>query len=315
MMKASTITRISELAPEQLEVRIREWGQAFKARNQDPQVRAALKAHLVEKERRQIVAFADEQLAAAIVTYQEKVRAGSRGGGEVLERLMKEEARRRNIANPLGTSAPTARDGAVSADQLRRRVPTNSGPRPRGTTNEAAACSRTAGRSAMVVCDVVPRCETKTAEVDSRYRGVGGWLLFWCICLTIVAPLLALGMFIAGMHQASQHFDRFPGLQGILVFDGLLSAGVVTFGVYAGIALWTVKRNAISVAKTYLFVALATAAFSNLVLPLMAGFPPEATGAMLKEGLRAMIWPYIGFSIWNSYLKKSKRIKATFPDQ
>jgi hypothetical protein len=96
------------------------------------------------------------------------------------------------------------------------------------------------------------------------------------------------------------------------VLDGLLSAGVMAFGIYAGVSLWTIKRNAVAIAKAYLVVYLIASAVSNLILPLMAGLPAEATGAIVRQGLSAMVWPYVGFSIWNSYLNKSRRVKATF---
>jgi hypothetical protein len=95
MAENENMLQVAELTPEQLEARIRKWTRVFKTGTGDPEVRTKLKALLLEKEKRHVVAFTDEQLAATIAQYREKVRAGGRGADEILERLIQEDTRRK----------------------------------------------------------------------------------------------------------------------------------------------------------------------------------------------------------------------------
>ena len=81
------MSQIADLAPEELQAQVRSCTRAIGAGDTVPAVHATLKTLLLEKERRHVIAFTDEQLAAAIARYQSKVEAGDRGAAMVLYRL------------------------------------------------------------------------------------------------------------------------------------------------------------------------------------------------------------------------------------
>jgi hypothetical protein len=149
------------------------------------------------------------------------------------------------------------------------------------------------------------------APAESRYKGVGGWLLLFCLVLTVFSPLITLGSLAAGYGESSKYFHQFPGLLVITVIDTFLSVGLVAFSVYAGIGLWTIRPGAVQMARRYLFFFLGYLAISA-ILPFMAGLPSSVHEAMFAQVARDTFRGVIFFAIWYSYLNKSKRVSATY---
>ncbi|RKY29009.1 MAG: hypothetical protein DRP79_01555 [Planctomycetota bacterium] len=144
-----------------------------------------------------------------------------------------------------------------------------------------------------------------------RYYGVKGWLLFFCLVLTVVGPLLTVVTFSYAVSEIIEYFDTFPGLLNMLIIDCVLSVGLMSFSVYAGIALWRIKPNAVKIAKSYL-VCYLIYAFIAAGLPFAAGLPEEANMVILGESVKDLFRSFIFFVIWFSYLSKSKRVRDTY---
>jgi len=150
-----------------------------------------------------------------------------------------------------------------------------------------------------------------SAFIDPQYCGVGGWLLFFCLVLTLFSPLATLFNLVGSFAAASPAFARFPGLLAISVIDTLLSVGLMVFSIYAGIGLWRIQPGAVQTTKTFLKFFLGYLAFAA-VLPFMAGLPAAANEAMVAAVVVSTVRGVIFFAIWNSYLNCSKRVKATY---
>jgi hypothetical protein len=148
-------------------------------------------------------------------------------------------------------------------------------------------------------------------SVEPRYKGVGGWLLLFCLSLTVFSPLITLGSFAASYYKCFQHFHRFPGLLVIAVIDTLLIPALVAFSIYAGVALWHIRPGAVRTAKRFLLSVLGYQAIAA-VLPFMAGLPPAATGAIIIKVVDGAMTNVAFVAIWYSYLNKSERVKATY---
>jgi len=149
------------------------------------------------------------------------------------------------------------------------------------------------------------------AAVQPEYQGVGGWLLFFCISLTVLGPLLTVASLITGFGISAEAFREFPGLLVMLIIDTVLSLGIAGFGLYAGLQLWRVRPGAVLTAKKYLYCALGYHIL-GIGLPWIAGLSPEDTKAMIVDGIRDTVRGLIYFAIWFSYLNQSKRVKATY---
>jgi hypothetical protein len=143
------------------------------------------------------------------------------------------------------------------------------------------------------------------------YRGVGGWLLLFCIALTVLSPLLTFGSLAWGYGAYSKYFHQFPDLLVIGVIDTLLSLGLMIFSVYAGIGLWRIRPGSVRLAKRYLLCFLGYRTFAA-ILPLMAGLPSAANDAMIAQVATDIVRSVIFFAIWYSYLNKSQRVRATY---
>jgi len=84
-----------------------------------------------------------------------------------------------------------------------------------------------------------------------------GWLLLLCVGLTILGPLYAVASLTGSFRELTPLFDQFPGLMVLLVVDTTFTVGLMTFSIYAGVALWQIRPGAVSTAKRYLLWSLA----------------------------------------------------------
>jgi Protein of unknown function (DUF2569) len=144
-----------------------------------------------------------------------------------------------------------------------------------------------------------------------QYRGIGGWLLFLIVSLTIITPTFQ--GYIVYSEWKLYHTTPSSLLFNVLAVDWSMRAILIVLGIYAGIRLWLVKPGAPHLAKTYL-----VAIFAQQVVLLLMGFwiasrvaaTPESIGSVIMEPLRSVIY----VAIWYSYLNKSQRVAATFCD-
>lgn len=152
---------------------------------------------------------------------------------------------------------------------------------------------------------------TRLLPAEPEYKGVRGWLLLFCLSLTVFSPLLTIGSLGVGYSESSKYFDQFPGLRVINVIDIILSLGIVAFSIYAGAGLWSLRPGAVQMAKRYLLCFLGYHAVVA-ILPFMAGLPSASIDAMIMPVAQNTLRGVIYFAVWYSYLNNSKRVKATF---
>lgn len=145
------------------------------------------------------------------------------------------------------------------------------------------------------------------APPPPRYRGVRGWLLFFCISLTIISPLATVAQLRVTIESESRLFDLHPGLRVMVLLDIALAA----FGMYAGICLWRVALGAVKKVKLFLWCKLAYLVVPPpIILLFIARLPMN--GATISELMKEVALPVISFLIPMAYLSQSKRVKATY---
>ena len=147
-------------------------------------------------------------------------------------------------------------------------------------------------------------------EQSGKY-GVGGWLLLLCFALTIGSPLRTFYTLITSYNEVAPLFDLFQGLKTLFYIDGFLSGIVTILSIRAGIALWTIKQDAVKIAKNYFWIFM-TYSVIAIFLPFFAGLPSEANNAMIPEIIKGFVQSLIFFGIWYSYLSVSTRVKTTY---
>lgn len=142
------------------------------------------------------------------------------------------------------------------------------------------------------------------ATPSEKYKGVRGWLLLLCIGLTIGGPIRALAEVGKSHALFAPYFSRVPNLEAFWMTFNLINVGLSIYGLIVGIALWRVQPGAVRGAKRFLWCLLAFSV-GALFLPILFGLPVAGAATIQPLGI-------FSFLIWFFYLKKSKRVKATY---
>ena len=132
--------------------------------------------------------------------------------------------------------------------------------------------------------------------------GVGGWLLFFCISLTFLAPAWQARIGARALRNLAT--ARVP-IQTLLRLGsvGAIYSGLAVFSCIAGVILWTQRPQGVNVAKAYLLVAA--------VLPISLYLLLYASG--MHVDLVRIIFGRLLYSVtWFSYLTASRRVKVTY---
>jgi hypothetical protein len=127
---------------------------------------------------------------------------------------------------------------------------------------------------------------TKSATQRPEITGVRGWLLLFCIMVTIYAPARTAAEVIFGPW----------GYSSVIV----LCLAALAF--FTGISLWQVNSRALLLTKVLLIVLFCLGTL-GLVVDVVNGTRLDR-GSDLEFMTEAAIW------YW--YFKKSKRVRATF---
>ncbi len=148
-------------------------------------------------------------------------------------------------------------------------------------------------------------------NTDTRYKGVKGWLLLLCVCLTILDPLSAFITLIAVTNETKPYFDQQPGLFRLMLIGGLCSTCLIVFSIYTGISLWKIVPNAVTTVKRYFICAFLYSLFS-IFLPAIVGLSEGTSHEVVKTSSVNNVIVMVYLSIWYLYLIRSRRVKATY---
>jgi len=146
---------------------------------------------------------------------------------------------------------------------------------------------------------------------DPKYTKVGGWLLFFCISLTVLTPLVNIASIGQELAAIPKVHLQFPRMVIVIAIESILILGLIAFSIYTGIKLWAIKEGAIETAKVFLVTNFAAIAFVS-ILPFFGGLPDSANDEITKNAMSSVIRGAIFTWIWFSYLNKSVRVAQTF---
>jgi hypothetical protein len=131
-------------------------------------------------------------------------------------------------------------------------------------------------------------------EIDP-FRGVSGFLVFFCVTVTVLRPLVYAAEILKNPH------DTF-----VLVFD----LGLAVFSIYTGVTTWRARPNALKLIKVYFIATLAVAFL--MILRLSTDIKEIVQQSPLEDPLATGLQTLMVVAIWWSYFAQSKRVKATF---
>jgi len=144
-------------------------------------------------------------------------------------------------------------------------------------------------------------------------QGVGGWLLFFCVLLTIVSPLISGLQLKVSWEMAQPTLRLYPDLKDVIVFENYGTVFVLGYGMIVGLVIWTGNPSGREIAKTYLlirfvgFIGIEFYAFN-----LLDGVGQNISNAVFKGMIMAGGRELVFLSIWWAYFAKSRRVANTY---
>jgi len=152
-----------------------------------------------------------------------------------------------------------------------------------------------------------------TSLPNNGPKGVGGWLVFFCIGLTILGPLFSLGQMVSGWEQAQPAFSRFPTIKSVLIWENLGSSALLIYGFIVGCMIWSGSPQGRHIARRFLLIRLFGFIGVELVaLLMMSSLPSEVVAGGIGGVVGALFREGVYFTIWWLYFKKSKRVRNTY---
>ncbi|MGC4017215.1 MAG: DUF2569 family protein [Luteolibacter sp.] len=150
------------------------------------------------------------------------------------------------------------------------------------------------------------------AEYQRGPTGVGGWLLLFCISLTILSPLLGVVGLINSLDSITPSLA--PALRTGILIESAGFLAILIVGIVAGVMLWIRKPGAVGIVRKFLvfrlFAIIAIEVFTIMIMH--SSLPPEAAPTVITAALTMVFRELIYFAIWFSYFKKSKRVANTY---
>lgn len=149
------------------------------------------------------------------------------------------------------------------------------------------------------------------AHAPSNLVGVKGWLLWFCISLTILSPIVALAM-MGAMTAQSQSYLRIPGIRPYLAFLTVMTVILVIAGICIGVMVWRRRCGAHILARRFLLASFAIGSALPLSIFGFVDIPSGNVGTVLGGMVVDTIKSAVPTFAWYFYLIKSKRVRATF---
>ena len=146
---------------------------------------------------------------------------------------------------------------------------------------------------------------------DDTIRGVGGWLLFLCILLSVITPLTLLAGCGSTGTLADALAGRFPIYVRWLRICEFAELGLGFYCIYAGVKLWKVGRGAVVRTQTFLFAYLLFAEL-RAITPYLGELTADMQRKLLAVYGVAALKTFVFAAVWHQYLARSVRVKNTY---
>ena len=155
-----------------------------------------------------------------------------------------------------------------------------------------------------------------TVAPQTGPKGVGGFLLLFCVWLTIVSPLWTLGYMTNEWKTATSCFDSYPSLLTAYVFEFVGIVALLIYGVIVGCMIWSGNPHGRSLAQRFILVR----SFGYIILPIISymlmadHFGEIMTASTIGGEIGSLLGNLFFFFVWWSYFKKAKRVRSTYGD-
>ncbi len=147
--------------------------------------------------------------------------------------------------------------------------------------------------------------------------GVGGWLLFLILCLTVFGPLIALFLAILTLLGGGMFSSKDSDFLICALAQSLVIIPSAVWALNAGIGLWKIRPGAVRRAKLYLMCGGIPGVFLfyQLQFWLLKDSELAETGNPPSRRFTSfLIVMFIAINLaFLAYLGKSRRVAATYP--
>lgn len=147
-----------------------------------------------------------------------------------------------------------------------------------------------------------------TAE---ELKGVRGWLLLFCLNLTILDPSAVLFNLFVVSNLAKPYFSQHPGFFRLVLVNGVVGIALAVFSLYAGVSLWKRLPGAPAAAKKYL-AAISAFSIAAPFLPSLFGSEDVPNRETFYLNCLNSLFTLIYATAWYLYLKRSRRVRETY---
>lgn len=156
--------------------------------------------------------------------------------------------------------------------------------------------------------------DSKERPSPGAPEGVGGWLLLFCIILTVVTPILLFFHALPGFgDEFGAVAEAYPGIGKAFWVETLGYAAVTCYGIWVGIMLWRRHPRGKTWAKNYLRVRLGLFIFLSLIIySMMADVSGSVEYHFTSSLMTGVVMEFLFFALWFGYFSKSKRVTNTY---
>jgi hypothetical protein len=145
-------------------------------------------------------------------------------------------------------------------------------------------------------------------------EGIGGWLLLFCIILTLVTPALFAYQALPGFSdEFATIAESYPAIGKAFWVETVAYAVITCYGLLIGIMLWRHHPSSKGWAKNYLRIRLGLYIFMSLILYILtSGLPGDVGNAFTGSLMTGVVMEFLFFALWFGYFSKSKRVANTY---
>ena len=144
-------------------------------------------------------------------------------------------------------------------------------------------------------------------------KGVGGWLVFFCVVLTILGPLHFLAQISIAWKQFPPVFAQFPNLKTAIMWEQAGLIALLIYGFIVGCMIWNGNPRGREIAKKFLLIRLfGFIGIEFITVVIMRELPSQVVASVIDGVAVAVFVNLISFLIWWLYFKKSKRVRNTY---
>jgi hypothetical protein len=149
--------------------------------------------------------------------------------------------------------------------------------------------------------------------LHGKSKGVGGWLLFFCVGLTFLGPLFGFGLMVSNWNAAMPAFADYPSLKTAVIWENFGRTALLVYGHIIGFLIWSGRPTGLYFARQFLLIRLFGAILIQGVGILLLGdIPTRTVNLFIAGAVGAILGELFFFFIWWLYFKKSKRVRNTY---